>query len=181
MKSIAIGTILLTVLSCDVHKQEETHLVQRIPVTKHAATTSTTSEQSTAEPTRIADAGRIVMPTPLKRVEPKFPEKPRAVTLIVLEGVVTTKGQMTNLNVIKGGDNTYTRAVVDAVRQWKFFSRHGGRKTDRHDIPGFGEYRRSIDLKCAAPGGGPTQPLHPTPCRSLPCSAYHLTSVALAV
>jgi TonB family protein len=111
-----IALLAFVVVGCDVHSKDQTRLVSRIPVPKPAEEAKSKSQLS-----RAADGGSIVMPVPVKRVEPVFPESPRIqVPFIVVEAVVTKHGDVANVKVVEGGDNMYTRAVVDALKQWKF-------------------------------------------------------------
>src|SRR6266480_4875991 len=113
--------LLMFLVGCEVHPAGEVRLVSRTQVIKRSTTAFPIHTVTMSGPTPIADGGRIVLPAPLKRVEPTFAERPRtAVTFILVEAIVTARGDVANVKILKGGNDSDARAVADAVRQWKF-------------------------------------------------------------
>ena len=71
-------------------------------------------------PVRMSEEDRFTPPVPLERVTPQF-ESGRAVRgSVLLGGVVTPEGKMTNIKVLRSLDSVIDDRAVDAFRQFKF-------------------------------------------------------------
>ncbi len=111
------GAIVILLAACDVHSTRETHLIYRAPVRTTSSSTATAKSQ---QPNLIDDGGRIHLPVVVKRVQPNYPSNVQTdVTLVVVEAVVSSKGDVTDAKV-KGGNSAYSNAVLEAIKQWKF-------------------------------------------------------------
>ena len=64
--------------------------------------------------------GDVLAPVAIKRVSPEIPKGTRAGGIIILEGVVTVKGDLREIRVIRGAADPLTPRVVAALKQWKF-------------------------------------------------------------
>ena len=68
--------------------------------------------------------GGVTAPEILNRVEIRYPdalrEKRRQAALIVVEGVVTARGEVRELHAIRGANDPLTSYIIVAIDQWKF-------------------------------------------------------------
>ena len=111
---IAVLAILLA-LACS-----KTEFPQKAPEQR---TTSSLQEYrnipfAEQEPVRVG--GNVTPPVVIRRVEPKFPEARRTSSFLTFEVVITKSGDVKNVRSLKSPDDAQTRAVIDALRQWKF-------------------------------------------------------------
>ena len=113
MRTIMVIVIALT--GCEIHSKDEVQLVSRTPP---PVSSPTRTQPDTPKP--IADGGRIVLPTPIRRVEPTFLEMPRRDVVVVVELTVTTGGDVRGVKLLRGEHTSYARAVLAAAKQWEF-------------------------------------------------------------
>ena len=74
----------------------------------------------TGSPIRLAAGDRFIPPVPLERVVPKF-EAGRAINgSVILSGIVTPEGKMTNVKVIRSIDPAIDDRAIEAYRQYVF-------------------------------------------------------------
>ncbi len=66
--------------------------------------------------------GDVTAPRVIKRVDPQYPELTGryALGILILECVITRRGTVRNVKVLKGPDNAFTKATIAALEQWRF-------------------------------------------------------------
>jgi protein TonB len=65
----------------------------------------------------------IVQPTLVHRVEPKYPEMARRARLqgtVFLEAVISTRGDVEDVKVLRSPSPLFDQEAINAVRQWKY-------------------------------------------------------------
>jgi hypothetical protein len=71
-------------------------------------------------PINMAESDRFTPPVALDRVVPKFDTGRGVIGAVLLAGVVTPEGKMTNVRVLRGLDPVIDERAVDAFRQYHF-------------------------------------------------------------
>lgn len=113
----SLALILLLSLGCEGNRGNDVQRVTPVP-----PETASQPAPAPAPSPASSPAPGVVPPTVVSRVEPEFPDPPAGATIapITVEAVVDAHGAVTSVTVVSGGDTVYSRAVADAVRQWKF-------------------------------------------------------------
>jgi TonB family protein len=78
-------------------------------------------ESKTSEPMRITSD--IVQPVLIHKVEPEYPEfakKVRVKGILILEAIITQKGNVESVKVLRGVHPLLDQAAVTAVKQWRY-------------------------------------------------------------
>ena len=89
------------------------------------STTAPQVRSSAAPPGEVFKVGGdVTAPQIIKRVEIEIPDHLREIrrqgAIIILEGVVTTRGDVRDLRVIRGENDPLTPYILKAVREWRF-------------------------------------------------------------
>lgn len=71
-------------------------------------------------PINLTESDRFTPPVALDRVVPKFDTGRGVIGAVLLSGVVTPEGKMTNVRVLRGLDSVIDERAVDAFRQYHF-------------------------------------------------------------
>ena len=71
-------------------------------------------------PINMAESDRFTPPVALDRVVPKFDTGKGVIGSVLLSGIVTPDGKMTNVRVLRGLDPVIDERAVDAFRQYVF-------------------------------------------------------------
>ena len=114
---------------------------------RHARSTKTSqvSASDVASTQVFQVGGDITAPQILKRVRIQVPDHLREVrrsgTVILLEGVVTTRGDVRDLRVIRGENDPLVPYVLKAVCEWRF------KPAEKHGKPVAAIYPISVKIE----------------------------------
>jgi TonB family protein len=73
--------------------------------------------------TPVAVGGSVTSPRLIRRVEPAYPPQLRAARLrgrVTLKAVIDASGDVRNVEVLASQNASFSKAAIDAVRQWKY-------------------------------------------------------------
>jgi TonB family protein len=145
----AVAVIMLVVPGCE--RQAQTQTVAKSQPAKPEAVRSAATSRSGNVPVALAKPSMargareapadtaadgpfrvgpdVTAPKVIKRVVPRYPDLigEYRMGVLVLECVVTRRGTVRDVKILSGPHNTFVRAIIAAVKQWRFEPgrRHG--------------------------------------------------------
>ena len=134
--SVALQTLLITVTS-DITQID--HVQNRPRDLTHPT-------EETGAPLKLEEKDKFNPPVIISRIDPTLPLRRPIVNTVLVEGVITPDGKVTNIKVIRGVEPELDKIAVDAFRRFQF------QGATLNDKPAYASWREEIAFRI--PGQG---------------------------
>jgi len=87
------------------------------------SSTKSSDEESESKAIRFVPDGDVTEPKAIHKVNPRYPEEARKAGLtgvVVCETIITAKGEISDVTILRTADEVFNQPTIDALKQWTF-------------------------------------------------------------
>jgi TonB family protein len=129
--AVAMQTLLVTITS-DIAQID--HVQNRPRDLTHPT-------EDNGAPVKLAETDKYSPPIIVNRVDPTLPLRRPIVNTVLVEGIITPDGKVTNIKVIRGVEPELDKIAIDAFRRFQF------QGATLNDKPAYASWREEIAFK----------------------------------